>query len=187
MRPVVLSLATLLFAGAPRQVNPLSSPQRRMLLGLIQSRPGCSVTQLMAHVPFQWGSMSYHLDRLQEAGLIQIEVDPTDGRRKRIYPIVAGVPMDVPPPERDPELKGLCLAVALAVARNPGCDFSHVCEVVDTARRNIHYHLKRLHEQGLVTSGSTSRYRDLRPTPKLLVLLGEDGEGAPGATPRPPR
>lgn len=167
----ILALATLLLAGAPREPDPLTSRQRRMLLDLIRSRPGASVTELMARVPFQWGSMSYHLRRLTEAGLIHTVDDPMDGRRKRIYPTVEGSIHVVEPPRRAPDLKGLSLQIAQAVAAQPGIHFPDLVALLTTSPRNIHYHLKRLHEQALVTSGSASRYRDLRPTPKLLELL----------------
>lgn len=164
--------------GAPREIDPLASRQRRMLFEIIRSRPGASVTELMAHVPFQWGSMSYHLRRLTEAGLIRTVDDPTDGRRKRIYPLADGVPQPFDPPRRAVELRGLSLEIAQAVVRDPGLDFQDLLGRVATAPRNVHYHLKRLHEQALVTSRSVSRYRDLRPTPKLLEMLHPQPEEA---------
>jgi DNA-binding transcriptional ArsR family regulator len=167
----LLSLATVLLAGAPREVDPLASRQRRMLLELIRSRPGASVTEVMAHVPFQWGSMSYHLRRLTEAGLIHMVDDPTDGRRKRIYPLLDGIVQIADPPQRAPALRGLSRLIAQEVADDPGISFVDLCDRLDTSPRNIHYHLKRLHEHAFVTSGSVSRYRDLRPTPKLLQML----------------
>lgn len=166
----LVPLAALLVAE-PRALDPLASRQRRMLLDLIRSLPGASVTDLMERVPFQWGSMSYHLRRLTEAGLIQIVADPQDGRRKRIYPILEGAVHLIDPPPRTPELRGLSLLVARAVHERPGCSFQDLVELLPTSPRNIHYHLKRLHEQGLVTSGSVSRYRDLHPTPKLTHML----------------
>ena len=168
----ILSLASVLSAGAPREPDPLVSRQRRMRLELIQSRPGSSVTELMAHVPFQWGSMSYHLRRLTEAGLVHMVDDPTDGRRKRIYPLGRGGVLGATSrAEREPDLRGLQRLIAQAVVDSPGIGFSELVSRIETSPRNIHYHLKRLHENMLVTSGSVSRYRDLRPTPKLLKML----------------
>lgn len=150
-----------------------------MLLDLISSRPGASVTELMAHLPFQWGSMSYHLSRLTEAALIKIVVR-VDARRKRIYPIHEGVVTLRTPRPREPDLRGLSVQIAHAVEKNPGCGFSDLVQVLPTSPRNIHYHLKRLHEQGLITSGSVSRYRDLRCTPKLTAMLAAaQRNGAP--------
>lgn len=167
----LLLLATLLVAGAPRQLNPLTSRQRRMLLDLISSRPGSSVTELMVHVPFQWGSMSYHLRRLQEAGLVHVVDDPSDGRRKRIYPVMAGAAGLPDPPPRAPGVKGLSLEIARTIVSRPGLSFTELGAAVETSPRNVHYHLKRLIEHGLVTSSSSHRYRDLRPTPRLVALL----------------
>lgn len=161
--------------GAPRELNPLASRQRRMLLNLIRSRPGSSVTELMVHVPFQWGSMSYHLRRLTEAGLIQTIDDPTDGRRKRIYPVLEGQVTIRDPEPRKPEVKGLSLQVARAIVDRPGLSFLELTGLITTSPRNIHYHLRRLIDHQLVTSGSVNRYRDLQPTQRLLDLLGADG------------
>lgn len=168
-------LSVLMVAGAPRQINPLASRQRRMLLNLIRSRPGSSVTELMVHVPFQWGSMSYHLRRLTEAGLIRTVDDPTDGRRKRIYPVLEGEVVMPEPAPRTPDVRGLSLEVARAVAARPGVSFLELAGAIPTSPRNIHYHLRRLIDHQLVTSGSVNRYRDLRPTQRLLDLLGPDG------------
>lgn len=142
-----------------------------MLLELIRSRPGASVTEVMAHVPFQWGSMSYHLRRLTEAGLIHTVDDPTDGRRKRIYPLQDGILQFADPPQRARGLRGLSHLIAEAIVAEPGMDFPDLVDRLETSPRNVHYHLKRLHEHAFVTSGSVSRYRDLRPTPKLLQLF----------------
>lgn len=168
--PSLRAVATVLLAGAPRHANPLVSRQRRMLLDLVRSKPGASVTELMAHMPFQWGSMSYHLRRLVEANLVRVVEDPTDGRRRRIYPLEGPLVFPEPPP-REPDLKGLGLSIAWAVATRPGLSFADLVERLDTSPRNIHYHLKRLHDLGLVTSGATNRYRDLRPTTRLLEIL----------------
>ena len=179
MRAFLFPLASLFLVGAPRQGNLLaSSPQRRMLLDLIRSRPGASVTELMAHVPFQWGSMSYHLNKMVEAGYIHIVPDPSDARRKRIYPLRAGAPDPAIVSPRDPQLNKLRLDIARAVVQHPGCDFADLTALLGIPPRTIHYHLKRLHEQELLVSGSPNRYRNLRPTPKLLEMLGEgDGDG----------
>ena len=161
------ALATLLAAGPP---DPLAAPQRQTMLRLVQACPGLTVRALQARLSYQWSSFYLHLRRLVDAGHIRVETDPQDARIRRIFPVTEGV-ASMPAPPRPPVLKGLSLELARLVVAQPGLDFPELTALLGTPSRNVHYHLKRLCELGLVTSGSTTRYRDLRPTPALLRAI----------------
>lgn len=158
------------FAGGPAPRDPLATPQRQAMLHLVRACPGLTVRALQARLSYQWSSFYLHLGRLVEAGLVKVEPDSRDARVRRIYPVVEGVSR-FPEPPRPVVLKGLSLDVARLVSAQPGLGFAEVANLLETPARNVHYHLKRLVALGLVTSSSTTRYRDLQPTKALLDIL----------------
>lgn len=150
--------------------NPLFSEQRQLMLRVIQQNPGISVGDLKAQMPFQWGSFYYHLDVLLDKGFVRLEVDSFDLRRRHLYPTE-------PVAESAPELPATVLTpaakeVALVIAKNPGVDFAQLVDLVGIPPRTLHYHLKRLSENGLVQTESPTRYVGITPTSSLYGLLG---------------
>lgn len=159
----------------------MAAPQRQTMLRLVQACPGLTVRALQAKLSYQWSSFYLHLRRLVDAGLIRVEDDPQDARIRRIYPCGEESSRAQAPP-RVPVLKGLSLDVARIVVQQPGLDFSELSAMLLTPSRNVHYHLKRLCELGLVTSASSTRYRDLQPSPALLRAVEAAGPSVPVAS-----
>lgn len=168
----------MVWLSRPRKVrkdnpdaNPLFSEQRQLMLRVIRENPGISVGDLKAQMPFQWGSFYYHLDVLLDKSFVKLEVDSFDLRRRHLYPAegsMAEMTAESPPTVLTPAAK----EVALIIAANPGVDFARLVELAGIPPRTLHYHLKRLSENGLVQTESPTRYVGITPTPMLHGLLG---------------
>lgn len=143
------------------------------MLRVIQQNPGISVGDLKAQMPFQWGSFYYHLDVLLDKGFVRLEVDSFDLRRRHLYPtettILDGVAVEEAPPT---VLTPAAKDVADLVVKNPGIDFARLVELAGIPPRTLHYHLKRLTENGLVKTESPTRYVGITATSQLYQLLG---------------
>lgn len=160
-------LSCALAAGRPRQEDPLESGRRQDLVAFVAAEPGINVVELAKRASLPWGSVYYHLNLLLEAGFIRIEPDPQGGRRRRVFLVD-----EDPPAIEHPRLTGTTLAIASLVATSPGLDLREIVKKSDRSVRWVQEQLKKLVDEGLITSSSTTRYRGLQPTPALLEILG---------------
>lgn len=163
-------LAALAFPGGrPRVDDPLRSAARRRLLSLIRSEPGITMLQLADRGKVPWGSIHYHLKRLEQAGLIRVDESLHDMRARRLYAADALLPPM--PAIRHPALEGAAYRTAELIVQYPGMGLEELVEVSGRSRRTIQTHLKGLVEAGLVVSASHTRYQRLEPTPTLHDLM----------------
>lgn len=169
----VQTAATLdLHVHAPRgHERLLSAPVRRQVLDVVARHPGLPVGELQAMVGVGWGTLHHHLKKLEEAGLVRTV---SVGRRRIVHLAGAGAH------EGFALLRGrTARTVARAIVQNPGIGIADLARLSGGSPRAVYYHVKRLAEAGLVTSGGNTRYAHLsaaEPLPRILREASGPGE-----------
>jgi predicted transcriptional regulator len=146
----------------------MDSPHRRRMFEIIQAEPGIMPTTLKESFSLDWSPFSYHLRMLVKARLVRVEVDAADQRCRRLYATDARRAEDLP----TGAVSDAARRVGLLVAMNPGATASTIAQMASIPERTTYHHLKRLLEAGLISSGSDTRYVDLRAQPSLYAVLG---------------
>lgn len=143
------------------------SPQRAMVLEMIQQEPGIPLGELLKRLPLGWGTLYHHVRKLSQAGTIQI---CAAGRRRLLYPadyhVQTGAAMG------GGLLRGkTARRVAEVVVARPGCNAIEISEEMGESHRVVYYHVKRLLSAGLIAATDVDGSRRLTPEPLLLRLL----------------
>lgn len=140
-----------------------------LLTRLVRDNPGLPVGEIGKRLQLSAGTLHYHIARLSASEEIVTRVA---GRRRLVFPPAAEAP-----PEDTHALSLLrgrtAWTIASWIAQNPG---RPLCEIVDGTKestRAVYYTVKLLKEADLIRSSLETRYRDLRPTPRLLRLLDQ--------------
>lgn len=155
--------------AAPERLHPLLlSPIRLRLYGLVHKHVGISSTRLAAELGISWGTLAYHLTRMERAGLLFTR---RAGRRRLIFP-----PREPGVDEEDVVLlgEGTSRRICLLLVERPGLDVRQVQEALGITARAAYHNVKRLRDAGLVEGRSPRKYAGLRPTPKLYALLAHE-------------
>lgn len=161
--------ALSLVALAVERVHPLLlSPVRLRMYGIVHQHPGISSTRLAAELGISWGTLAYHLTRMERAGLI---LTRRAGRRRLVFPSQADAT-----DEEDVVLlkEGTSRRIALLVAERPGLDIQAVQAALGITARAAYHNVKRLRDAGLVEGRYPRKYAGLRATPKLYSLLANE-------------
>lgn len=141
---------------------------RRRLYAVVAECPGLSLADAAARAGLLWGSLSFHLNVLEEAGLVEVA---TAAGRRVLYPLreEASTPdqmvLLLPATPTRP--------IAQEVARNPGRPLSEVAARLGLSPCSVHLHVRRLRQAGLLHHPSAVGPGYLSPTPRLLALLGQ--------------
>jgi len=155
-----------LISGRTRAEAPPASARQR-LLSLVHSQPGIPVGELARRLDVRTGTLHYHLHRLELDGSI---LTCREGRRRLVFP--ASDALEGAHVRALGLLRGRTTqSVAEAILKNPGVSLLGVMKLVDETPRTVYYHVKRLREAGLISSASSTRYRDLRAAPLLEPAL----------------
>lgn len=136
----------------------------------LRAEPGASPQEIRRSLDLAWGTVVYHLDRLERAGLV---VSTRRGGRRRYW--CEGM-VD----RRDRKHLVLLRSpttrrVALLVAQEPGIRPSALSDSLGIGRPTASKHLKRLVDDGLVESQGERKARHYFPTEPLQSLAGSMG------------
>lgn len=160
--------------AARRKANPaaqkraLDDPLRKRIYKAIEKAPGLPLSHLLTRLDVGWSTLYRELGELENAGLV---TSKKRGRHCLVFPSgqeVAG---------RGALSQTILLQgrtareIAHRISKKPGQDMESLAEALDLSPRVVYYHLRRLVEGKLIKSSSTTRYRDLAPTPALNELL----------------
>jgi DNA-binding MarR family transcriptional regulator len=121
---------------------------RREIKTAVEETPGLHMRELARRSEASYGTVVYHLRRLESAGLIRSE---RDGIKRRFYPA------DEPVNKGEPPTRERVLA---AVRAEPGVHQSAIASELGVSRQLVSYHLDELEEDGKVdrrSSGSRKR------------------------------
>lgn len=159
--------------GVARTAEPKVLKERqRLLLEVVENRPGIPMADLETLLGYGWGSLYTHLRALEKLGLVEVRargkfrlVFPAGARREEVD---AAVPRRLGKPAR---------AVAQLIVKDPGRGIEEYAAKLPIGRRASYYHVERFVRMGLVTTAQEGRYVELRPTTKLYELLGIPATG----------
>ena len=151
-------------------LEPLATtPKREEILRLVREKPGISMSALTDAAQVHWGTIQFHVLRLEHQGLVRtLRV----GRRRLVFPeevLTGGLG------EEDAMLQEeTCRRVASTILLHPGRGVGDLVDLTDLTPRTVYYHVKRLRDAGLVQTSQPGLYRGLTPAPRLYALLLED-------------
>ncbi|WP_221057196.1 winged helix-turn-helix transcriptional regulator [Methanoculleus chikugoensis] len=134
--------------------NVLDSPRRLEILSFIKANPGLHFRKLLKEMSLTRGTLGYHLERLQSAGLLRAVK-----RRGRIHYFAAGSPYSA---EKETLIitmnndarQGIITQIFL----NGGAHTEELAEESSLSKATVYTHVKYLERQGIVTSEREGRY-----------------------------
>lgn len=146
----------------------LDNEVRAKLHELVSENPGLALQELCKLSGAGWGTTVYHLQRLEQAGLV---TSKKQGHHRRFYTVGE---VD----RRDVDALGILRnetpqAIARYLLESPGCNQKDVCEALGISPSLAHKHLKRLEAQNLVSTERQWRSVHYTPDPKLSELLAQ--------------
>lgn len=134
----MLALATVLALSIPARVAPLRAlehPRRAGMVALLRVEPGLTLAEVRRRLGMSNGVARHHLALLEAIGAVRVV---SDGALRRLW--LAGEPAKPVPPLRDRALD--------AVAQRGTMRASELAQALGVSRQALHYHLKRLVEEG---------------------------------------
>lgn len=151
--------------GQPQR-RTLRSPIRMQVYSLVQKHSGLTVHQLARKLSLTWGTVHYHVARLQAAGLV---VSRRIGRSRVI--LAKDGPQDGLADALAILHEETARRIALTIVENPHRGVLEVMDAAGVSQRVAYYHVKRLLRAGLIASVSPTNHRGLVATPKLFRAL----------------
>jgi len=115
---------------------------RGLLKGMIMARPGVHYRWLKLTSGRSNGTVAYHLRKMEDQGDIRAK---HDGMLKRYYPTRNIKITDV-------ELPKVPMAESIleVLREHPGASISEVAYLIDESRQKIHYHIRKLQQEGII-------------------------------------
>jgi len=152
----LLPLETFGYFGYKRisRKNVLGSPRRLEILGFIKANPGLHFRKLLKEMSLTRGTLGYHLERLQSAGLLRAVKT-----RGRIHYFAAGSPYSA---EKETLIitmnNDVWRGIITQIFLNGGAHTEELAEGSGLSKATIYTHVKYLERQGIVMSGREGRY-----------------------------
>lgn len=140
--------------------------RRAAILETIRRERGISTGRLRLLCGLSWGTLTYHLARLGDAG--QVMILP-EGRHKYVFP--AGETQPAPRMEDAALACAAARGIATAIVRAPGIGISEAAKSAGVTQRMSYYHANALVRAGLVRPLGRRKYDALFPSPALEPLL----------------
>lgn len=128
---------------------------RGQLYGYIRANPGDCYSSIRDNLELSNGVTTYHLDVLEQEGLICSE---TEGAHRRFYPVGVKV-------ERSPLLHRLQKRILALLTDHAPLSQRDIAEHLGVSRQLAAYHLHRLESLGHLESRLWGRFRRYSPAP----------------------
>ncbi len=148
-------------------------PSRALMMQFVESNPGSSMQQVQDASGLAWGTVVYHLSRLERGGHL---VSERDGRLRRFW--IRGSEVAARRRGASLLLEETPRRLVDAIQLQPGLAQNELCDRVGVKHPVASKYLKRLREQGLVRVVPHSRSRLYYPTAVLVDMVAVV-EGAP--------
>ncbi|HWG92484.1 MAG TPA: winged helix-turn-helix transcriptional regulator [Candidatus Thermoplasmatota archaeon] len=181
-------LLRLMFIPLYARLSPhevMSHDKRKEIVSYLDGNGGAHLRAIGRALNLTYGTLTYHLYRLEKEGII---VTSEDGLFKRYY-LSAGrrrpVKEEVVEAEESPKLSLESLRegerqIFEDILAHPGSPQAMVAERLGLSRQALHYHIKRLSARGYIRKVSQGRetlcYANLEPSPP------SESEGAQAAS-----
>ncbi|MDV4342738.1 helix-turn-helix domain-containing protein [Methanoculleus sp. YWC-01] len=149
--------------------NVLDSPRRLEILSFIKTNPGLHFRELLREMSLTRGTLGYHVERLQSAGLLKAVK-----RKGRIHYFATGSPYSA-------EKEALIIAmgndtlrgIITQISLNRGAHTEELAEESGLSKATVYTHVKYLERQGIVTSEREGRYVRYTLTDDYFRILAE--------------
>lgn len=158
----------------------LDNEHRDKVYKLVQAEPGIAMSEIGARLGIGWGTVVYHLDRLERVGFVASE---RSGMHRCWFPVGT-----VPRAAREGigALKAETTRnVALFLVGRPGASQTDLCEGLGLSASAASKQVSKLEKAGLVRRERDWKTVHLFPEPTLGGLLGQE-PAAQHETPTPP-
>ena len=123
-------------AGAP---SALEHPRRAAIVALLRAEPGLTLADVRRRIGMSNGVGRHHVHLLEAAGMLRMV---PDGTLRRLWPI--GQPARAVPPLRE--------RVAQALQARGPMSAAELAHELGVSRQSLHYHVKRLVDEGCITA-----------------------------------
>ncbi len=143
-------------------------PTRRRILETIRREPGITISNLCRRTEAGWGTVKYHLQILQRAGLV---VSRSPGRDCLLFP--QEYPRDELP-VTEVLRRGRAASLAKAIAQSPGASQKELCARVNMTRKIIRTYVDMLTSAGLVVERRDSQFQRYYPDPRLAARFPDE-------------
>lgn len=173
----LLPLASHIMARLARR-EVLQNPTRRAVMEHVRSSPGITAATLARNLQVHYETARYHLDVLMEVGLVTRE---ELGTRVRYFENKARVDEVTRTVARALHTDGK-RDVLLAIARSGALPSGEVAERVELAASTTSYHLRNLHDDGLVERRKVGRRVLYSLKPAVVPNVVELSNATPQAT-----
>lgn len=132
---------------------------------MIMARPGVSLRELARDLGVTWGTIKYHVTRLEAEGLVGTRVI---GRHRVCYhmDVFDEYLADARAMLKEPTARRL----AMYIVSHPDTNMQDVIANAQASPRMVYYHLKRFIDEGLISARQYG-YRSIGPTAKLYAAL----------------
>ena len=149
--------------------NVLDSPRRLEILRFIKANPGLHFRELLREMSLTRGTLGYHVERLQSAGLLK-----AIRSRGRIHYFATGSPYSAEKEAliiamSNDTLRGIITQISL----NRGAHIEELAEESGLSRATVYTHVKYLERQGIVASEREGRYVGYTLTDNYARMLAE--------------
>ncbi|MCA1812757.1 MAG: winged helix-turn-helix transcriptional regulator [Halobacteriales archaeon] len=166
---IALALRGLAFAPLYSRLDAqslLDHPTRRELLRIIGAEPGVNISDLHGRLAMGWGSLLYHLQRLEAQGLVQSH---RWGRSRRYFLNERSVSV------RAAAIRALkaqnARALAEEIAQSPGATQEQLATTLGVSKSVVSKYAQRLEEVSLVERQVGRNCLRLFPKDELRELL----------------
>lgn len=126
----------------------LNHEKRQEILAFVRDNPGVHLRRIGHLLSISYGTLTYHLYRLEREGYITFA---QEGLFKRYYS-TAGRMKEVAKEKPMPTaLRDLERQIYETILANPGSAQSHLAQKLGLSRQALHYHIKKLEKSGFIS------------------------------------
>jgi biotin operon repressor len=136
---IIVFLLTFLYTKVRRD-RVLDNKNRGKIFSYINDNPGVHYRGVMNGLNLQTGVLTHHLSVLENQQFIK---SSNDGMYKRYYPLGANI--DPNSKLTEPQAR-----ILRKIQASPGISQTEIANELDQNRKSVHYHVKRLSDEGLI-------------------------------------
>lgn len=166
MNPMIATHGLLALVRGDHNLPRIRLETRTRLLVAINDSPGQTLGALRELVKIGWGTLYYHIGKLEAEGDVRTVVA---GRRILVFP---GASSPIASTEKFGLLRGATARlIAQQILARPHCSIQMLVDSTRKTPRVVYYHVKRLKEAGLITSVTPNQHFGLMAAASLEPLL----------------
>lgn len=150
-------LTSFLFVPLYARLSPeevLNHEKRQEILEFVRLNPGVHLRRIGHALSISYGTLTYHLYRLEREGYITFS---QEGLFKRYYSSAGRMKEAAKEKPMPTALRDLERQIYDTILANPGSAQSHIAQRLGLSRQALHYHIKKLEKSGFITKVPSGR------------------------------